>query len=127
MRMPLEQVRDRLAQAKTMEYSEQRALADAIDAHLAQPAQAVDVEKVREVIAHLYSFRFKTPPTWAHLDNAADKLTRAIGNAHSVDVERVIVEWRVLERINGSKLVREAFKHCADQLTAALQEKGNAN
>jgi hypothetical protein len=47
-------------------------------AHLAQPAQAVDVGAIREVIHYLYSFRHKTPPTWAHLDNAADRLTRAL-------------------------------------------------
>lgn len=86
MTMTLEQVRDwHLARDR-----EQRAvglfigatdhagIAAAIDAHLTQPAQSVDVEKVREVIAHLRSFRSNTPPTWAHLDDAADKLEAAI-------------------------------------------------
>jgi len=53
-------------------------LAQAWDRKAAQPAQSVDVEKVREVIAHLRSFRSNTPPTWAHLDDAADKLEAAI-------------------------------------------------
>ena len=44
----------------------------------AQAAQSVDVAKVREVIAHLRSFRSNTPPTWAHLDDAADKLEAAL-------------------------------------------------
>jgi hypothetical protein len=53
-------------------------LAQAWDRKAAQPAQSVDVAKVREVIAHLRSFRSNTPPTWAHLDDAADKLEAAL-------------------------------------------------
>lgn len=55
-----------------------RGLVEFKRAHLTQSAQSVDVEKVREVIARLRSFRSNTPPTWAHLDDAADKLAAAL-------------------------------------------------
>lgn len=51
-------------------------MADAIDAHLTQPAQSVDVEKVREVIAEIRrcagNNNAKFHLTWA------DKLTAAL-------------------------------------------------
>ena len=51
---------------------------NAIDAHLSQPAQAVDVGAVLQVIAEMRAFRYNTPPNWNHLDSFADKLTRAL-------------------------------------------------
>lgn len=42
------------------------------------PAPPINLAAVREVIAHLRSFRSNTPPTWAHLDDAADKLEAAL-------------------------------------------------
>lgn len=53
----------------------------AIDAHLTQPAQAVDVGAIREVIAEL------TKPDVLHAPyeaRCADKLTRAIGDQRAV-------------------------------------------
>ena len=50
--------------------------ADAIDAHLAQPAQAVDVGAIREVIKRLEEHPLSDE--WKVFDQCADKLTHAI-------------------------------------------------
>jgi hypothetical protein len=57
----------------------QQAMDDAM-ARLAQPAQAVDVGAIREVIAELYCAPYRTAR------EQADKLTRAIGNAQAEGV-----------------------------------------
>ena len=57
-------------------------IADAIDAHLTQPAQAVDVGAILQVIAEMRGFRLNTPPNWNHLDAFADRLTAALPNAN---------------------------------------------
>jgi hypothetical protein len=49
---------------------------DAIDANLATPAQTVDVEAVREVIAQLKDFGFAETKD---MDKWSDKLSQAIG------------------------------------------------
>jgi hypothetical protein len=78
----LEEVRDRMRAAQydggmVVTPREAKNVADAIDAHLATPAQTVDVEAVREVIAAIEN-SFSTDPylvkTWA------DKLSQAIGD-----------------------------------------------
>ena len=51
-------------------------------AHLTQPAQAVDVGTVLQVIAEMRGFRNTRPPNWNHLDAFADKLTAALPNAN---------------------------------------------
>jgi hypothetical protein len=51
-------------------------LADALDAHLAQPAQAVDVKAIREVIKRLEEHPLSDE--WKVFDQCADKLTRAV-------------------------------------------------
>lgn len=62
-----------------------RVMADAIDAHLATPAQAVDIEAVREVILQLRAYQ-KLHNKWPQafpdmeLDSEADKLSQAIGD-----------------------------------------------
>lgn len=86
--MTLEQVRDwhrqreitfrRLGAPDTA--NEHQDAADAIDAHLAQPAQSVDVEKVREVISELSqrgNTGFNTNER-ARCNHWADKLTAAL-------------------------------------------------
>ena len=81
MAMTLEQVRDRLRAVDHagMSGDECDDLADAIDAHLSQPAQVVDVDTVREVIAEM---QIKAPTVKPkHLDNWAGRLTRSIGTA----------------------------------------------
>lgn len=84
-RMTLEQVRDWLAkegkfrirvQGKNEHDNNLLKMADAIDAHLAQSAKAVDVGAIREVIELLEVFPSTTNK------NMADKLTRAIGNTY---------------------------------------------
>jgi hypothetical protein len=50
-------------------------MADAIDAHLTQPAQSVDVEKVREVIASIKGSTLGDSPFFSRL---ADKLAAAL-------------------------------------------------
>ena len=55
-----------------------RKLADAIDAHLTQPAQAVDVGAIREVIAELSNPSVLHAP---YVTRCADKLTAALPNA----------------------------------------------
>jgi hypothetical protein len=95
--MTLEMVRDRLREAHdfpsgklhtTIHISHFTAWADAIDAHLTQPAQAVDVgairEVIREVIKELRGTGLPSRP------KTADKLTRAIGNAQAEG-------WRPIE------------------------------
>lgn len=62
-----------------------KAMADAIDAHLATPAQTVDVEAVREVILQLRAYQNlsdKWPQEFSdmELDAEADKLSQAIGD-----------------------------------------------
>lgn len=99
--MTLEQVRDSL---RKMEAEGQwwspnsgmthwtiplKEMADAIDAKLTQPAQAVDVGAIREVIDSLSGEADShddegMPSTAAYLSRLAIKLTRAIGNAQAV-------------------------------------------
>jgi hypothetical protein len=55
-------------------------MADAIAAHIAQPAQAVDVGAIRKVVAQLTEKGVLHAP---YATRAADKLTRAIGNAQA--------------------------------------------
>ena len=89
MSMTLEQVRDwhrareaSFANSKSKLFSKEdarakrkhRQMADAIDAHLTQPAQSVDVEKVREVIAELQFDAPKRPSAYY----LANKLTAAL-------------------------------------------------
>ena len=81
--MTLEQVRDWHTKcAVVYEQSGESALADqhrslaaAITAHLTQPAQSVDVAKVREVIAELRDYNEADDGA---LDEWADKLTAAL-------------------------------------------------
>lgn len=54
-----------------------QAMADAIDAHLTQPARVVDVGAIREVIADLKSF-----PASDRSVRLSNALTRAIGNTY---------------------------------------------
>jgi hypothetical protein len=82
--MTLEQVRDwlRSSQALMKGYDDEASAcykerADVIDAHLATPAQTVDVEAVREVIADLRSSR-NYSGLWSC--DLADKLSQAIGD-----------------------------------------------
>ena len=86
-RMTLTAVRDALLEEKAwargidwpMAAHKLQQWADAIDAHLTQPAQAVDVEKVREVIAEL---READSPSPLRFREWADKLTAALPNAN---------------------------------------------
>lgn len=73
--MTLGQVRDAIRSRPYYEDSMMASWADAIDAHLAQTAQAVDVGAIREVIDALRNMGGK-PNNIYNL--AADKLTRAI-------------------------------------------------
>jgi bacterioferritin-associated ferredoxin len=77
------------------------ALLDAIDAHLAQPAQAVDVGAIREVIARVAADNQQSALTLGVeglrgqcIETAKElhKLTRAIGNAQAEGREH---EWSV--------------------------------
>jgi hypothetical protein len=75
-KMTLEQVREKLRYEQDCAEDEKshaywRDMADAIDAHLATPAQTVDVEAVREVISTLERIG-----EW----ECSDKLSRAIGD-----------------------------------------------
>ena len=74
MTMTLEQVRNILRTA-IIRGHDAIAMADAIDAHLTQPAQSVDVEKVREVIAEM---RAKGEAADVTVEDWADKLTAAL-------------------------------------------------
>jgi hypothetical protein len=75
----LEEVRDRMRAAQydggmVVTPREAKNVADAIDAHLATPAQTVDVEAIREV---KFELGF-CPLDRAHLRDLADKLSQAI-------------------------------------------------
>jgi hypothetical protein len=66
--------------------SARKSMADAIDAHLSQPAQAVDVGAIREVISRLRAFHGYSPMssfTRSELDKEIDKLTRALSTAQA--------------------------------------------
>ena len=76
MTMTLEQVRNILRTA-IIRGHDAIAMADAIDAHLTQPAQSVDVEKVREVIANIRDDQRLGIATADEVD-IADKLTAAL-------------------------------------------------
>jgi phosphoglucomutase len=92
-RMTLEQVRDVLREMNEVGYWYSHSnsmhipvmkMADAIDAHIAQPAQAVDVEAIREVALALK----RDSVHGAHmsggiLEEFSDKLAHAIGNAQA--------------------------------------------
>jgi hypothetical protein len=91
-KMTLEQVRDWATKTTTSsgwQAKECDEVVAALNALIAQPAQAVDVGAIREVIAGLLTNaddlnRIDVCPMLAtHLRNAADTLTRAIGNAQA--------------------------------------------
>ena len=85
-KMSLQQVRDAMLEEKAwarstgwpMAAGTLQRWADAIDAHRAQPAQEVDVEAIREVIAFIRSRRHGA--IWE--GGAADKLEAALPNAN---------------------------------------------
>lgn len=94
-KMTLEQVRDSLLSVYERDRNGTggdqyrsawaKQLADALDAHLATPAQTVDVEAVREVILQLRAYQNlsdKWPQEFSdmELDAEADKLSQAIGD-----------------------------------------------
>ena len=62
-----------------VDFSDLRRWVDAIDAHLTQPAQAVDVGAIREVIAELSNPSVLHAP---YVTRCADKLTAALPNAN---------------------------------------------
>lgn len=93
MSMTLEQVRDWLAGkermfvgyqrwATSLNESQVRAFRNAIDAHLTQPAQPVDVDKVKEVIAsHRHEITLCNKHDQESIDyltEMTDKLTAAL-------------------------------------------------
>ena len=83
-RMTLEEVRDKLRKhgVVAMTGNECFALADAIDAHLAQSAHAVDVQAIKEVVIWLRTRSSETVSYRVGMEQA-DKLTRAIGKAQA--------------------------------------------
>ena len=62
-----------------VDFSDLRRWVDAIDAHLAQPAQAVDVGAVMEVAVEM---RVADSPSPLRIREWADKLTAALPNAN---------------------------------------------
>ena len=113
--------------------SARKAMADAIDAHLAQPVQAVDVGNLRHLIGKYWDLAYaegkegrctdtrtaEAQRTWC----AIEAITRAIGNAQAVDVGAIREVIAQLQCTDETGLDAEPCYQLGEKLTRAI---GNA-